>query len=197
MLEEGLHAVPAGHTASVVTHLEMLERAPERACADLPLRLERVARPDPDWYLRLFRRVGEPWLWFGRMIMARAELERLLADPMVHVHAVMEGEAELGLLELDFRVTGQCELAYFGLVPEAVGGGAGRWMMNHAIRMAWDEGITRFHVHTCTLDHPGALEFYRRSGFVPYRREIEIAPDPRLIGLHPESAAPHVPLIRE
>jgi len=196
MLEEGLHGVPAGHTASVVTYLEMRSQAPARPCADLPLRLQRVMRPDPDWYLRLFRRVGDAWLWFGRLEMARSELERLLEDPLVHVHAVMDGAAELGLLELDFRVQGQCELAYFGLVPEAVGGGAGRWMMNEAIRMAWAEGITRFHVHTCTLDHPGALAFYRRSGFMAYKREIEIAPDPRLIGLIPESAAPHVPLIR-
>lgn len=196
MLEDGLHGVPAGHTASVVTYLEMRSQAPARPCADLPLRLQRVMRPDPDWYLRLFRRVGDAWLWFGRLEMARSELERLLEDPLVHVHAVMDGAAELGLLELDFRVQGQCELAYFGLVPEAVGGGAGRWMMNEAIRMAWAEGITRFHVHTCTLDHPGALAFYRRSGFVAYKREIEIAPDPRLIGLIPESAAPHVPLIR-
>ena len=196
MLEDGLHDVPAGHTASVVTYLEMLSEAPERVCADVPLRLHRVMRPDPDWYLRLFRRVGDPWLWFGRLAMARTELERLLDDPLVHVHAVRDGEAELGLLELDFRVQGQCELAYFGLVPGMVGAGAGRWMMNRAIRMAWVEGIRRFHVHTCTLDHPAALEFYRRSGFVPYKREIEIAPDPKLIGLIPEDAAPHVPLIR-
>jgi len=196
MLEDGLHEVPPGHTASVVTYLEMLSEAPMRPCADLPMRLQRVARPDPDWYLRLFRRVGDPWLWFGRLEMARADLEALLADPLVHVHAVMDGDAEVGLLELDFRVHGQCELAYFGLVSEAVGGGAGRWMMNRAIRLAWAEGITRFHVHTCTLDHPAALEFYRRSGFAAYTREIEIAPDPRLIGLIPEGAAPHVPLIR-
>mgnify|MGYP000122601045 FL=1 len=196
MLEDGLHGVPAGHTASVVTYLEMRSEAPARPCADLPLQLQRVMRPDPDWYLRLFRRVGDAWLWFGRLEMARTELERLLEDPLVHVHAVRDGEAEVGLLELDFREPGQCELAYFGLVPEAVGGGAGRWMMNEAIRMAWAEGITRFHVHTCTLDHPDALEFYRRSGFVAYKREIEIAPDPRLIGLIPESAAAHVPLIR-
>lgn len=196
MLEDGLHDVPTGHTASVVTYLEMLSEAPQRPCADLPMRLERVTRPDPEWYLRLFRRVGDPWLWFGRLEMARADLEALLADPLVHVHAVMDGEAEKGLLELDFRAQGACELAYFGLVPEAVGDGAGRWMMNRAIRMAWAEGITRFHVHTCTLDHPAALEFYRRSGFVPYKREIEIAADPRLIGLIPEGAAPHVPLIR-
>lgn len=196
MLEDGLHTVPAGHTASVVTHLEMCAEAAQRPEADLTLELARVTAPDSDWYLDLFRKVGAPWLWFGRLVMDRDELRRILSDERVHVYVVRDGTDEVGLLELDFRQHGDCELAYFGLAPEAVGGGAGRWLMNRAIRLAWAEGIARFHVHTCTLDHPAALEFYRRSGFTPYAREIEIAPDPRLSGLLPEDTAPQVPLIR-
>ncbi|WP_372922971.1 GNAT family N-acetyltransferase [Roseovarius sp.] len=195
MLEDGLHGVPAGHTASVVTHLEMLEEAPQRPEADLALELVRVERPGPDWYLDLFRAVGAPWLWFGRLGMARADLEALLNDARVHVHVLRDKGRDAGLLELDFRVPGECELAYFGLVPGGVGGGAGRWLMNRAIGLAWGQGIGRFHVHTCTLDHPAALDFYCRSGFVPFRREVEIAPDPRLIGLLARDAAPQVPLI--
>ena len=195
MLDDGLHGVVSGHTASVVTHLEMLEEAPQRPEADLPLKLEHVRAPDPDWYLGLFRKVGAPWLWFGRLEMDREALLQVIHDSAVHVYAVREGGRDVGLLELDFRHHPACELAYFGLVPGAVGGGAGRWMMNRAIRLAWGQGISRFHVHTCTLDHPDALAFYRRSGFVPYAREIEIAEDPRLSGLLPADAAPHVPLI--
>ena len=196
MLEDGLHAVPAGHTASVVTHLEMCAEAAQRPEADLPLDLARVTAPESDWYLNLFRKVGAPWLWFGRLVMDRDELRTILSDEQVHVYVVRDGTEEVGLLELDFRRHGDCELAYFGLAPEAVGGGAGRWLMNRAIRLAWAEGIARFHVHTCTLDHPAALDFYRRSGFTPYAHEIEIAPDPRLSGLLPEDTAPQVPLIR-
>ncbi|MBU3259713.1 GNAT family N-acetyltransferase [Roseovarius sp. PS-C2] len=196
MLEDGLHAVPAGHTASVVTHLEMCAEAAQRPEADLPLDLARVTAPESHWYLNLFRKVGAPWLWFGRLVMDRDELRTILSDERVHVYVVRDGTEEVGLLELDFRQHGDCELAYFGLAPEAVGGGAGRWLMNRAIRLAWAEGIARFHVHTCTLDHPAALDFYRRSGFTPYAREIEIAPDPRLSGLLPEDTAPQVPLIR-
>jgi hypothetical protein len=51
-------------------------------------------------------------------------------------------------------------------------------------------------VHTCSLDHPGAVAFYTRSGFTPYALMIEVADDPRLTGHLPESAGPHVPLIR-
>lgn len=195
MLETGLHAVPQRHTASIVTHLEMHHEAPQRPEADLPLELVCVAPPRPDWYLDLFCRVGAPWLWFGRLDMPRDALEALLADPGLHVHVLRNGGSEIGLLELDFRQPETCELTYFGLETENVGAGAGRWMMNRAIRLAWREGISRFHVHTCSLDHPDALDFYRRSGFTACRREVEIAPDPRLHGLLPRDAAPQVPLV--
>jgi hypothetical protein len=50
-------------------------------------------------------------------------------------------------------------------------------------------------VHTCTFNHPSAVAFYQRSGFRPFRRQIEIADDPRLDGTAPRSAAKHVPII--
>jgi GNAT superfamily N-acetyltransferase len=86
-------------------------------------------------------------------------------------------------------------LSFFGLVPEAIGQGAGRWMMNEALRLSWRDTINRVWLHTCTLDHPDALAFYLRSGFKPYARKLEMFPDPRLAGLLPRDAAPHVPII--
>jgi ribosomal protein S18 acetylase RimI-like enzyme len=50
-------------------------------------------------------------------------------------------------------------------------------------------------VHTCTLDHPAAVGFYRRSGFRPYRRSVEIADDPRLAAGANRQAADWFPLI--
>ena len=108
-----------------------------------------------------------------------------------------EGAAgEAGLLELDFRTGGACELAFFGLAPEAIGQGAGRWLMNRALELAWRDGVGRVHLHTCTLDSPQAMDFYRRSGFAAVRREVEVLRDPRLSGHLPEDAAPGVPILR-
>ena len=69
-------------------------------------------------------------------------------------------------------------------------------MMAHALREAWSGGTRRVWLHTCTLDDPRALGFYLTMDFRPYARGIEISNDPRLQGLLPETAAPHVPLIR-
>lgn len=198
MLSNGFHDVPMGKVAAVVTHLEMHARpetrpVPERA--DLPIR--RVDAPALDWYRDLFLRVGgQDWLWFSRMGMDDAALAAILSDPDVHVYVVEKAGKAEGLLELDFRQSGECELAYFGLTSALVGQGMGRRLMNVAIDAAWAAPITRFHVHTCTLDSPQALGFYIRSGFTPYRQQIEIADDPRLAGDLPMEAGPHVPLFR-
>ena len=197
-LEDGFYDVPPGKLAAVVTHLEMRAKAPLRPVPEPQgLGLERKEAPGVDWYRALFRKVGaEDWLWFSRLVMDEAALRAILRDPLVEVYALREGGADKGLLELDFREEGECELAFFGLASDLIGGGVGRWLMNRAIDLAWRRGITRFHVHTCTLDSPQALSFYMRSGFVPVRRQVEIADDPRLAGLLPESAAPQVPILR-
>lgn len=194
-LAPGFYDVPPGMVATVVTHLEMrTPAAPRPVPAPEGISLRHIEAPAPDWYRDLFTRVGGDWLWFSRLQMAEAELSAILTDPGVEVWAVeKDGRAE-GLLELDFRHEGDCELAFFGLTAALIGSGAGRLLMNTAITRAWARPIERFHVHTCTLDSPGALSFYRRSGFTPVRQQIEIAADPRLTGDLPREAGAHIPI---
>ena len=192
-----LTPIPAGHIATIVTSLEMKVRPALRAMPMSELRLERWAAPAPDKYRALYRRVGEPWLWISRLAMDEAQLAEVIHNPTVMIWAVLDRRGiEVGILELDFREPGQCEIGFFGLVPELNGKGHGRWLMAMALQAAWGyAGVERVWVHTCTLDGPGALGFYRKSGFVPFQRMLETFPDPRTSGLIPEDAAPHVPLI--
>ena len=163
--------------AAIVTHLEMRERPRPAPIPPAPLRLVRWKQPSLDTYRTLFRRVGTPWLWFSRLVMPDSR------------------GGEVGLLELDFRFLPDCELSFFGLVPHLTGQGFGRWLMAQAKSLAWRKGVGRFRVHTCTLDSPAALGFYISSGFVPIAREVESFADPRLAGILPRDAAPHVPLL--
>lgn len=188
--------VAPGEVATIVTTLEMTARPLPRPMPEAPLRLERWERPEPDRYRTLFRRVGEPWLWFSRLAMSESALLAIIHDPAVHVFAAIDRQGiEIGMLELDFRESRTCEIGYFALVPELAGRGLGRWLMAQALALAWADGIERVWLHTCTLDHPSALAFYRKQGFVPVKRTIETFADPRLIGLLPRDAAPHVPLL--
>ncbi len=192
----GLIPVKPGEVATIVTSLEMRERPRPRPLPESPLRLVKWEKPAPDKYRALFRRVGEPWLWFSRLIMDEARLTGIIHDSSIEIFAVADPRGvEIGLLELDFRESGTCELSFFGLVPELAGKGHGRWLMAQALLRAWRPEVTRVWVHTCTLDHPSALGFYRASGFVPFTRAIESFPDPRLSGHLPREAAPHVPLL--
>ncbi len=196
VIPDGYSEVPPGKLASVVTCLHMLACAPIRAeRADPPWQLRRVTSPAADWYRALFARVGEEWMWFSRLTLPVTSLEAILRDPAVEVYALSAGGRDEGLLELDLREAGQCELAFFGLTHAMLGQGAGRWLMNRALELAWAHPIKRLWVHTCTLDHPNGLSFYLRSGFKPYERRIEVADDPRILGLVPRTAGPHIPII--
>ncbi len=202
-LSSGYSVVPPGMLANIVTCLEMRERptlAPQRPM-EPPMALERMEKPDLEVYRALFRAVGQDWLWLSRLVMPDDKLRAILKSPDVEAYALVSDAADtagpnrhLGLLELDFREKGQCELAFFGLVPEAIGHGAGRFLMDQALRKAWSRPIERLWVHTCSFDHPSAVGFYRRSGFTPYELLVEVTPDPRLTGHLPRESAPHVPL---
>ncbi len=192
----GLIPVKPGDVATIVTSLEMLDRPRPAPLPASPLRLMRWEAPTVDRYRALFRRVGGPWLWFSRLVMADDALTAIIHDDAVRIWAVVDRAGiEVGMLELDFREAGACELSYVGLIPELAGQGHGRWLMAHALAMAWAKDVGRVWVHTCTLDHPGALAFYRRSGFVPYRRTIETFADPRVAGVLPDDCGAHYPLL--
>ena len=181
--------------AAIVTYLEMNAPTPTEI-PQSPLSLKLVQHPQPEGYRNLFRLIGSPWLWFSRLIMDDTKLARIIQDPAVELHTVVDkGGQTVGMLELDFRERDQCELAFIGLIPELSGKGHGRWLLAEAVARAWRDGVTRVHVHTCSLDHPAALSAYRRAGFTPYKREIERFPDPRLLGILPLDCAPQVPLL--
>jgi GNAT superfamily N-acetyltransferase len=195
LLPDGYSDVPRGKIAAVVTHLEMTERPaiPRGAAGTWSLR--RVEAPELDWFRDLYRRIGEEWLWFSRLRMTDADLAAMIQSPPVEMYALVHDGRDEGVLELDFGERGQCELRLFGVTAKLIGGGAGRWLMNRAPELMWSRPVTRVWVHTCTFDHPAALALYQRSGFRPFRRQVEISDDPRLDGRAPRSAARHVPMI--
>ena len=194
-MRDGYTELPPGKLAAVVTYLEMRSppQLPVRAQSEFSIR--EVSHPDLDWYRDLFRAIGEPWLWFSRLRLSDDELRAILHHPAVDVFALSYAGTDEGLLELDRRNFPDIELAFFGVTPALIGKGAGRALMDYGLSKAWAHNPARVHLHTCTNDHPGALGFYCKAGFVPYKRGIEIADDPRVTEEIPRSAAPHVPIL--
>jgi GNAT superfamily N-acetyltransferase len=118
-----------------------------------------------------------------------------LHDPAVDVFALSFAGVDQGLLEFDRRRFPDIELSFFGVTPKLIGNGAGRALLAHCLPLEWEHRPQRVWLHTCTSDHPAALTFYVKFGFVPYKRAIEIADDPRVTGEIPPGAAPQIPVI--
>lgn len=193
----GYHALAPGDIANVVTYLEMTARPRARPAplADVAFSLVPLRGAALSDYRKLYRAVGEEWLWTSRLMLDDAQLCAILDDPNVEAFALTARGLAIGLLELDFRQPRACELAFFGLVAGVIGTGAGRYLMSQAIARAFARPIERFWVHTCTFDSPQALSFYARSGFSPYKQAVEVMRDPRRDGASPRTAAPHVLLL--
>lgn len=176
---------PDGKIESVITSLEM--RAPP-ASAPIPppqdgLTIVQAVRPTVSFYRYLYDTVGEPWLWGDRRKLSPDALRAVIHHPDVEVHVLYARGVPAGYAELDARDKPGIELAYFGLVPEFIGQRLGPYLLSFAVHAAWSRRPSRFWVHTCTLDHPGALGLYMRAGFAPYKREVEVSDDPRSLGL--------------
>jgi GNAT superfamily N-acetyltransferase len=196
-LPNGYYQLPPGKLANVATRLQMLAE-PSRQLVDFPadLNLEPASKGDLTAYRGLFRAVGQDLLWFSRLLMSDDKLLETLSNVGTESFALKRGADVLGILELSFRDMPDCELSFFGLVPSEVGNGTGRALIDEAIRRAFAKPISRFWLSTCTLDHPKALGFYRKAGFTPYARFVEIHDDPRLQDKLPLDAAPQIPLLR-
>lgn len=191
--------LPMGQIAAVVTHLEMRARPTLRREYVKPgeYALRRMATPDLSAYRQLYRRVGEDWLWFSRLAMDDDALKEIVHNPGVEVHVLRHRGKDEGILEIDFRNFPEVEISFLGVVSNLLGKGAGRYLMNRALENVWGRASKRLTIHTCTFDHPRALEFYLKTGFTPYSRSVEIADDPRLHGILPRKAAPQAPIIIE
>lgn len=189
--------VPERHLATIVTSLELHQPSVATEPAKAAFKLVKWPAPvNREAYRALFRKVGGPWLWFSRLVLSDDQLSAILDTPTTEIRVVTRRDGTaIGLLELDFSTPNQTELAFIGLAPELTGRGHGHWLMQNALRLAWRPDTTRVWVHTCDLDHPGALRFYQRHGFKAYARAVETFPDPRLTGLFPLDTAPHVLMI--
>ncbi len=180
--------------AVTVTFLRM-EVPPLQPAPALPPAAEvRLLRDiTPAHYRLLYDAVGADYLWWLRRAMRERQLAALLRSPHVSVRVLLLDGRESGFYELDRRSWPAVNLAYFGLLPHAVGRHVGRAFLRHAVDTAWAMGPRAVTVNTATADHPRALPLYRSVGFRFLRAVDEEWPIPRQLGLTiPEHLQPLV-----
>lgn len=157
-----------------VTISYMVMKKPPKHLAELPERwlgryqILPVTNPSRDFYLFLYHQVGSPIGWYERKLMNPDLLQAIITHPDNPLFVLYGDGAPLGYYEYDLRDPKIGSLAYFGLFPQACGLGLGHWFLDQAITHLWqaNPSIQQIIVNSCTLDHPAALNLYRKHGFL-------------------------------
>ncbi|MFS4436921.1 GNAT family N-acetyltransferase [Paracoccaceae bacterium GXU_MW_L88] len=152
--------------AVTITYLEMA--APPDAPPPLPDGFVITEAVNfPLWYFfSLYDAVGAAYQWTDRHD-DRDGTAAWIARHDVRLFTLEKQGWPHGFFMLEGGET--VDLAYFGLVPEAVGLKIGRTFLRHAVATAYKNGAKKLTVNTCTLDHPRALPLYQSVGFQPIR----------------------------
>jgi RimJ/RimL family protein N-acetyltransferase len=154
------------------THLEITSR---------PQWLRRH-RPEPLFDLRecivkqprfnrfLYEYVGRDWKWTDRLAWSLQRWQEYASADNLRTFVAFRQASIVGYYELQ-QQGDSVEIRIFGLAPEFIGQRLGGPLLDAAIESAFAWGAVRVWVHTCTDDHPRALDNYLRSGFTIFKTE--------------------------
>jgi GNAT superfamily N-acetyltransferase len=158
----------------ITTFLEMRSRpslsVPRPFQSGMLLRLD---PPTTGFYRYLYETVGSRWGWKERVALNDEELLAVIADPGLDVFVLYMGGVPAGMFELDRRVEGEVELRHFGLAPDYIERGLGKYLLYSAVESAWDHEPERVWVRSTSLEHPRGLLVYQWVGFEPYDSVVE------------------------
>jgi GNAT superfamily N-acetyltransferase len=124
-------------------HMQRIVPPPREGLAVVHARHPTVA-----YYRFLYDAVWRDYNWTSRKKLSDAELAALLHDPQLEVHVLTADGVPAGFAELDKRTESEIELVQFGLMPEFIGQGLGRYFLQWIIDKAWSYGPKRFWLHT-------------------------------------------------
>ena len=119
----------------------------------------------------LYQLVGKQWEWTERLTWTEAQWQDYVNQDELRTWVAYQSGAIAGYYELVQEKT-NTQIAYFGLAPQFIGQGLGGYLLSRAIQSAWDwQNTQRVWVHTCSLDHPNALQNYEARGLSIYKVE--------------------------
>ena len=158
----------------IIWYLEMRDPSAHQPRA-VPETLAVIECEIPQFELNrfLYRLVGAQWQWSEKLEGDQNEWRAMVESDDHRTFVAYCRGAIAGYFEL-YRPDGvNVEILYFGLVETFIGMGFGAGLLSHAIDQAWQwPGTERVWLHTCSLDHPAALENYQKRGFEIYHEEV-------------------------
>jgi GNAT superfamily N-acetyltransferase len=173
--------------AVTITHLKM-----ERGQNNFPLRafptknadLQKIDKPHTEQFKFFYKNVGRDFLWWERLLWSDDDWNNHAKNSKIKLYILYDDDRPAGFFELNFSSLPTCaDLAFFGLMPHAIGRGFGRALLQRAVQELFLENPDYITVNTCTLDHKAALPLYKTVGFSEYNKENITIIDPRSNGL--------------
>ena len=133
-----------------------------------------VEKIEPNFQLNKFfyKQVGRKHRWIDRLVWSDQKWIKYISDENLETYVIKNSNDLAGFFELLYNPKlNETEIAYFGLLEEYIGKGAGGYALSIALKKAFTRNINRVWLHTCTLDHPNALKNYLARGMKIFKKE--------------------------
>ena len=131
-----------------------------------------VEKTKPDFQLNKFfyKQIGKKHQWVDRLIWQDKNWMDYISNKNLKTFVLQKDNDLVGYFELILN-NNNCEIAYFGILEEFIGKGYGGFLLSEALRIGF-KSANRIWVHTCSLDHPNAIENYKSRGMKIFKTEI-------------------------
>ena len=117
-----------------------------------------------------YKQIGKKHQWVDRLIWQDRNWMDYVANNNLKTYILRKGDDLVGYFELIFNKN-DCEIAYFGILEDYIGKGYGGFLLSQALIIGF-KNANRIWVHTCSLDHPNAIENYKSRGMKIFKTEI-------------------------
>ena len=103
-----------------------------------------------------YKQIGKKHQWVDRLIWQDKNWMDYISNKNLKTFVLQKDNDLVGYFELILN-NNNCEIAYFGILEEFIGKGYGGYLLSEALRIGF-KSASRIWVHTCSLDHPNAIE---------------------------------------
>jgi GNAT superfamily N-acetyltransferase len=156
-----------------ITHLELTSREQwiRRTGGGRDLDVRECIVKQPRFNRFLYEYVGADWQWTDRLVWSAEQWRDFAAADNLRTFVAQRQGSIAGYYELQHQEGDNVEIVSFGLTPEFVGRRYGGPLLDSAIENAFAWNARRVWLHTCTNDHPNALNNYLKSGLKIFKVE--------------------------
>jgi len=120
-----------------------------------------------------YKQVGKKYQWVDRLVWENKDWINYTSNNNLKTYVLKKKDDLVGYFELIFNSKkNECEIAYFGILEDYFNKGFGGYMLSEALKNSFKLGAKRAWVHTCSLDHPHAIQNYKSRGMKVFKTEI-------------------------